>query len=429
MKKLLNWLLGRVELQVTGEELEEILNLCAQEGISLGRMVRQAQDTLVLQVTAFQYTRLCRLLEEGGWQVTSAQKRGLPYFLFRFRRRYALLAGLILCLLLFAVGSKTVLTIDVTGNETIPTQVILSQLRLCGVSVGTYAPGIAVREVENRMMLAMDDLSFFALNLHGTRAEVIVREADPAPALREEQVASHVISAATGIITHIEPWVGDAQFQEGEVVCEGDILISGYMEMDTPTPVEADMGTMLVHAEGKVLARTWRTLTAQIPLTAQEKVYTGEEITHYSLSILGKRVKFYQNAGIPYDNYDTITKLKSWTPAGSRSLPLVWQKETHRAYETRQITLDPAAAEQLLRQKLLEALQEQMDQGEILQTDYEVTCQGDLLQVKLLAQCTEQIGRVVPIPGVEGEVVGPQHPLKESAGTDKSTKEEEQAEE
>lgn len=425
MKKLLGWLLGTVTLQVTGEALEQVLNRCAQAGVLLTTMRRQSAETLLLQVAGPQWPRLRRLLGEGAWEVTVTGREGLPYFLLGFRRRYALLAGLVLCLVLFAAGSKTILTIDVTGNVTVPTQVILSQLRLCGVSVGTYAPGIPIRAVENQMMLAMNELSFFSINIHGTRAEVIVRERDPAPALREEDVASNVISAATGVITHIEPWVGDAQVQVGEAVCAGDVLISGYMQMDTPTPLETEMEPMLVHAEGKVLARTWRTLTAQISLTAQGKRYTGEETTHYSLSVLGKRLKFYQNGSIPYENYDTISKLKSWSPLGTQGLPIVWQAETYRAYEPQTVTLDPAAAEELLREKLLEALTEQLDQGEILQTDYDVTRQGDTLQVTLLAQCTEQIGRIVPMEGVEGEIVGPQHPAKEDLG---KTTEENQAE-
>ena len=105
-----------------------------------------------------------------------------------------------LCLVLFAIGSRTVLTIDVTGNETVTREEIISQLRLCGVSVGTYGPGIPIREVENRMMMAMDALSYFSLNLHGTRAEVIVREGDPAPEIRAETVPTDVVSSATGVL-------------------------------------------------------------------------------------------------------------------------------------------------------------------------------------------------------------------------------------
>ena len=247
------------------------MNLCARENLVLWRMVQRDLFTLEVQVTARQYARLCQLAQGAQCGVELEKRQGLPYFFLRFRRRYALLAGVALCLVLFAIGSRTVLTIDVTGNETVTREEIISQLRLCGVSVGTYGPGIPIREVENRMMMAMDALSYFSLNLHGTRAEVIVREGDPAPEIRAETVPTDVVSSATGVITHIEPWVGDAQFQEGEAVCEGDVLISGRMEMDPVTPTEHDLGTMLVHAEGKVLAQTWHTLTAQISLKAQVK--------------------------------------------------------------------------------------------------------------------------------------------------------------
>lgn len=38
----------------------------------------------------------------------------------------------------------------------------------------------------------------------------------------------------------------------------------------------------------------------------------------------------------------------------------------------------------MLRQALMEALEEQIEEGKVLQADYEVTRQGDLLQVKLV---------------------------------------------
>lgn len=401
MKKLLGWLFGTVAARVTGAQPEDFLNLCARENLVLWEMLQRDRFTLGIRVSARQFPQVAALARTQGFELTVEGRQGLPYFLLRFRRRYALLAGLAVCLVVFALGSRTVLTIDVTGNETLTEEEIISQLRLCGVSVGTYAPKIPVREVENKMRMAMDQLSYFSLNLHGTRAEVIVREGDPAPELREETVPADVISSAAGVITHIEPWVGDAQFQEGEAVLKGDVLISGRMELDTvgneweeTGPV---LGEMLVHAEGKVLAQTWRTMTAKVSLTAQTKVYTGEETTRYSLSLMGKRVKFYQNSGIPYENYDTISKLRSWTPIPGKTLPVVLAKETHRAYTTASLSLDPAAAEEMLRQALLEALEEQMDQGKILQTDFQVTQEGEELQVTLLAHCTEQIGRTVEI--------------------------------
>ena len=253
----------------------------------------------------------------------------------------------------------------------------------------------------DQMMQALHQLSFFSLNVHGTRAEIIVRERDAIPDLRPENIPGNVVAAASGEITHIEPWAGDALVQEGDGVAAGDVLISGAMEMDTSNPLELVRPKRLVHAEGKVLASTRRTLTACLDLTAQGKRYTGEETTRYALSILGKRVKFFRNSGISYANYDTITKLKSWTPPLGDCLPIVWEAETFRAYDPVEQPLDAAAAEALLQAQLRKALEEALGQGEILTTRYETTQEGDRLFVTLTAHCFEDIAKEVPMTADE----------------------------
>lgn len=401
MRSVLAWLFGFVTARVVGSELEAFLNQSVQWGLTFWKMERVDPVTLQVKLPAVQWRRLEALADRMGCQIEDVQRRGVPYFWGRFRRRYGLLVGLALCLVCFGVGSRTILTFDITGNETVSSQEILGQLRLCGVSVGTYGPDIPIRQVENQMMQALSQLSFFSLNIHGTRAEIIVREQDAIPDLRPENVPGNVIAEASGEITHIEPWAGDALVQEGDGVAAGDVLISGAMEMDTSNPLELERPKRLVHAEGKVLASTRRTLTACLDLTAQGKQYTGEETTHYTLSLLGKRVKFFRNSGISYSNYDTMIKLKSWTPPLGDCLPIVWEKEVYRAYELVEQPLDTTAAEALLQAQLRKALEEALGQGEILTTRYETTQEGDRLFVTLTAHCFENIAKEVPMTADE----------------------------
>ena len=181
MRGFLEWLMGTVTVWITGAQPEDFLNLCAKEGLVLQRLACREPFTLEVRVAGYRLGRLRRLAERAQCTVQVRQRRGLAFFLWGLRRRYALLAGAALCLVLALAGGRVILTVDVTGNQTLTAEEIISQLRLCGVSVGTWGPGIPIRDVENRMMLAMDELSFFSLNLSGTRAEVIVREVIPPP--------------------------------------------------------------------------------------------------------------------------------------------------------------------------------------------------------------------------------------------------------
>ena len=126
---------------------------------------------------------------------------------------------------------------------------------------------------------------------------------------------------------------------------------------------------------------------------------------------MGQRMKFYQNSSVPYEKYDIITHLRSWTPVEGKTLPILWETTTYREYTLTERQLDPGQAEQLLRDALEESLLASLDQGKVLQKDFTVSREGDVLSVTLLAQCDEQIGRLREMDTTE-KVVGPRHPDK-----------------
>ena len=55
--------------------------------------------------------------------------------------------------------------------------------------------------------------------------------------------------------------------EEGDTVTEGEILISGTVSMEPPMYSDQPVRYYQTHARGRVEARTWRTLTASIPLS------------------------------------------------------------------------------------------------------------------------------------------------------------------
>ena len=190
---------------------------------------------------------------------------------------------------------------------------------------------------------------------------------------------------------------GEALVDVGDTVVTGETLISGTVHLDAPKYSELpDLGTLQVRAEGRVYARTWRTLVGELPLESPVKVYTGEEKTCWSATVLGQRFVFFGNSGIPFSKYDKISKVWELTLPGGQAMPLTVQRETHRAYETAAAALDPDAARQMLEERLLEELKQAVGTGEVVSTDYTAAEEDGLLRVTLQAECTEEIGRFVP---------------------------------
>ncbi|MCF2661456.1 sporulation protein YqfD, partial [Pseudoflavonifractor phocaeensis] len=289
MKRLMNFLRGMVTLTVTGPFPERLINLCAQEEIDFWAVTWLDMNTLRLTTRRRTLALLRSLAERVGCQVQVEGSRGLPDFLLRFRKRYAFLVGLTLSLCAVAVLSRFVLTIEVTGNERVPTAVILTQLRQLGVKPGVYGPSIERQQVAQEALLELEELSWMGINLHGTRLEVIVRERIPAPKRIDETGYYDIVAEADGIITQVEAELGDAVVQEGDTVLAGETLISGTVTMEPPQYSDQPTRYYQTHARGRVWARTWRTLTAAIPLQAEVKEYTGESRRGWTLGWMGRR--------------------------------------------------------------------------------------------------------------------------------------------
>ena len=397
LNRLVNALRGSLRLEVTGAFPERFLNLCAQRGILFWNVEWLEATRLRLTVTRGDGARARKLGEKVLCTVTPAGREGLPFFLARFRKRYALLTGLVLSLAAVCVLSQFILTIEVEGNEAISTREILTELRRQGLSVGTYGPGLDEEAVGRRVLRNLPGLSWMSVNLHGTRAQVVVREAEQAPEPLDETELGDIAARASGIVTRVEALSGQALVEPGDTVVEGDVLISGTVVLDAPQYSETEeLGRVWVRARGTVTARTWRTRSASNPLEAAVKVPSGEEETRWSLILLGRRAEFFGRGGISSPGYDKITHTWTLTLPGGRELPLSLARETRRAYTLEAVPVEREAARALLEEELLSALREAVGEGEILRTSFTAGEAAGLLTVTLRAECAEEIGRFVP---------------------------------
>ena len=401
--RLVNALRGSVRLEVEGAFPERFLNLCAQRGILFWNVEWMETTRLRLTVTRRGSRQAAALGERTLCIVTPAGRKGMPYFLARFRKRYAFWVGMGLSMAAVCVLSSFVLTIEVKGNTNVPTAQILTELRRQGLGIGTFGPGLDERTVGNKVLLQLPQLSWLSINLYGTRAEVLVREAVEAPELVDAQEYGSVVARASGIVTRVEALTGEAVVKVGDTVLEGETLISGTVHLEGPAYSDKpEIGQIQVRASGRVYARTWRTMAAQLPLEAQVKRYTGEETNLWSVTALGRRTDFFGKGGISFDRYDKISHTWTLTLPGGEEMPLAVQRETCRAYELETLAVEPDAAQAMLKERLLEALEEAVGEGEIVSTDYTVETVDGMLKVTLQAECREEIGKFVPDSTTKG---------------------------
>ncbi|MDR2420783.1 MAG: sporulation protein YqfD [Oscillospiraceae bacterium] len=398
MQRALNLLRGIARVEIVCRYPERFLNLCAANGIELWGIERSETGTAgggagvpgsaAAEMRAYMriegFRRLRSLSIERGFELRRVARRGAPPAIRRLRRRYVLVAGLAMCALLTRALSLFVWDIRVAGNERVPARTILEELKTLGFSYGSFGPGVKSEELADKLILKIPELSWFAVNIRGSRADVLVRERIPKPEIVYGDTPAMVIASKSGLITKISVLEGMALVKPGDTAEKGDLLVTGIL------PGRAS-GSRAAHALAEIEARTWYEMSAQMPSETVVKRYTGEKKRRRAIIIAGKKINLYFNSRIPWAVCDKMTDRQGFALPGGVVLPLSLVTESYSRYEPLAAKQDAKRAETILKRGLAERLRDAVGSGGVLAASWETREEGGVVTVTLRAECREQI--------------------------------------
>ena len=287
-------------------------------------------------------------------------------------------------------GSFFIWDFTVEGNVRVSEEEILRALQRQGVTIGTFGISLDTEDIRNHVLLDIPELVWITVNVSGCRAYVEVREREEVPEPVNEREPANVVARRGGLVLEVQALDGVKCVLPGSSVEAGELLISGVEDTET-------VGARVMAGMGTVEARTWYTLSTVVPLTEEEKRYTGEEKHGLSLVFGTNRVKFFSNSSIETGNYDKITNRTQWSLFGL-PLPVTAVVETYRYYEPVAAQVSAAQAEARGEEILTEYLHTLVDPyGTVSSTLCTSRQTADGLLVTLSAECVEQIGQTVPI--------------------------------
>lgn len=382
---LLNRATGTVECSLRGAAPVGFLNRCAGAGVPILRAEPQGEDTLLLTLRQRDLDRAGSLALRAGCELTPVGRQGGRRLFRRLLRRW--LPALLLVLLFagLAWSKLFVWEIQVTGNEAVSSARILNALAECGVTTGSFWPAYTCDTLRSELLLKVPELAWATVQIYGSRAEVVVRERVPKPAIYDARSPVDVVARREGFVTGLEALNGTAQVRPGAAVGAGEVLIAGIAD-------SAFGGTRQLHALGNVEAETYHQLSAAVPVTAQQRSDSGRSHSRWALEIGTQRINFYKNSSICGDSCDKLTTEWQWGIRGLFQLPVALVRERWTEYTLSDCARDEnllcLELEQQLHARLLETLGET---GEILEEHYSRSRSGGSIVVCLRARCRENI--------------------------------------
>lgn len=372
---------------VCGEGVSEFFNALSLHNIRFYHIAALSRQTYELTVPIGFERTVLKTAEQFRLSAAVRKKRGLLHLLRRFRGRCILLLSLFLLLVWVLRISSCIWEIEVVGNDSVSSAAIIDALDELGIGIGSSGLHIHNERIRSLMQSKIPKLSYLAVQVYGSRARIVVHERIEKPKMADEGASSAIVAKKTGLITKISTLSGKPLVKRGELVLQGQKLITGDLD-------DLQGGTRHVPAMGDIWARTWCSSLSAVPLSYDEKCYTGRELKFVSWKICNFRINLYSDSGIPYAFYDKITSRHRYALFG---YPLPWERvETVvREYDPVMLSLDAAECAKDAESRMTERLKAEVKELSVCERD--IRSDDAMLYVSLTVECLEQIGTAAEV--------------------------------
>lgn len=388
---MFHYLKGYVIIVVEGFFLERFINICTKRNIYLWDLKKLSNTALQVKISIRGFLKLRQVARKSKCRVKIKAKRGVPFILARYKKRYAFVFGIILFLALFYFLTSFVWVIDITGNETIPTEELMANLSQCGVNYGIYSSSIDTIELQNKLRTANQKLAWVGIEVSGCKVKVDVKERVMPPEIIDTNSPCNITAKKDGVIDRMIVRFGSTQVEEGNTVEKGQLLVSGIVSGEN-TPVQ------YINSDATIIAKTWYERRQELPLQKAVKNYTGNTLNQNYLEIFNFRINFYRKSSIPYSIYDTIENKKDFILFG-KTLPITFVNQNYAEY-TEDLEIVPADA---VVSEFADAFETEIKNQDnkdftVLNKIVEKELVGETaVKVRVLLECSEDIAQKEPI--------------------------------
>lgn len=375
---LIRYLLGYVRFKIISDYPEKALNIIKNAGINIWN-IRKKNKIIEANVNFRDYKKLKTIIGDKFAKVETQQKRGYVFKINTYKNRTGMIVGFVMFFTLLSIMPNYIWNVNVSGNNKLEEETILSALTELGVYEGTKISKIDSKKLVSQLRLKLSDISWAAINIEGAVANVEITERVIANV--ESTEPSNLISLQDGCVVGIKVLGGNTCVKLGDTVRKGDLLVSGITQYKNG---KQDF----VRSHGEIICRTRENIIVNIPLKQKNVLMTEKikkkSVLHtpfFDIPLFLDAVKFdFQKT----KNYNIIELNNNYIP-----IYLISAK----FYETKEsiIEIDEKTALALAENELKIKEKEMLSGGKIIAKESKITKNKNNLQLKAEYLCEKNI--------------------------------------
>ena len=302
--------------------------------------------------------------------------------------------------MLTKISTEYVWDITVDGNESISDSEVINTLDELGFSVGSHIRDIDFYDICHQFVLENDKVAWISVNMEGTSARVKLIERDAKGEYGDNGTPSNIVASSDGIIVRTETIDGELCVKAGDPVTEGQLLISGVVEIGQGI----DTGKfILTRAKGSIYALTKRSFTVSVPLSGVKNTVKDKILAKKTLIFFGKSIKLKENSSILGKECDIIKEservvlFEDLNEGWHIPLPVTVVTEYALITEETEYSYTEEEALKIAEKEMSLLYASAMDKAELMSKSVESVLEGGVLKLTWEVECVIDIGREVPI--------------------------------
>lgn len=388
---------GGVQAEVTGLGRERFFNIAARRELFVTGIGTDRDGRVFFWTTGEDYKKMKPVARKAGVRLFLRKKYGLPFILFRNRRRKPLAAGFV-CFFLFLYGmSFFIWDISFEGNLRFTDQTLLHYMETIPVACGMRKSLVSCEALEEGLRNQFAEITWVSAEIRGTRLTVRIKENEAMLSPEEpDWTPCDLAAEKDGIVERCVVRNGLLKVRAGDPVAAGELLVSGTI------PIYDDSETLTasheIRADAEVYARTVYEAEKRLPLTCETRSRTGRARRGVFFSIFGRTFYFLMPAygENPWEFFMEESQLKLfedfYLPVYGGIVTALEYVPYERAYTKAEVS----AAKDRYMEEYMEKLEEKGIQ--ILANDGKIEKDESGWKIQGTVTVIEDIAKPVPIP-------------------------------
>lgn len=223
---------GYIRIKLEGYSLERFINVCKHKGIRIWDL-EAGEHSYTMKIRINDFRQLKPIVKKTKTHITILERKGVPFFFHKYRKRKLFFGGLFVCLLIVFMFSKFVWNIEIEGNQHLTEEVLLEYLETQGVHCGMPREKVKCEAIVTGLRQNFNEITWASVSLDGCKVNIHIKENTDSILVNqtEEDAPADLISTTDGTILEIITRQGVPYVKEGYTVSTGDLLVSGTIDV------------------------------------------------------------------------------------------------------------------------------------------------------------------------------------------------------